>query len=169
MTLAQFLALFPEFMETKKGYDVRCPAHDDRHPSLGIMEGDEGRIVLNCFAGCTPQAVCQALGLRLSDLFRDAPLTGHAEPRQVVPTPIPKRKLAFAYDLTALTFHHAATRILDVAARCEDCDTWTDDDRELAMKAVARAYTYRERAHFCESYADHLREQEYELKRLALG
>ena len=172
MTITQFLACFPVVKETKKGWDVNCPAHDDQHPSLGIMEGDGGRIVLNCFAGCTTTNICESLGLTLSDLFADKPLNGHAapmQPFQAAHKPIDKRKLAFSYELHALDLKTHANKILAVAAQCEDCDTWTDAERELAMKAVSRAYINQERAHFCESYADHVREQDYELKRLALG
>ncbi len=168
MTIHQFLALFPSAKETRKGWDVCCPAHDDQHPSLGVMEGDNGRIVLNCFAGCTPQAICESLGLSLSDLFADTPLTGHAEPIRSLPKPLPPRKRAFAFELHALDLRHHAEKILKMASRCDDCETWTNEDRELAMQAVGRAYTDLERAHFCESYADHVREQDYELKRLAL-
>jgi hypothetical protein len=32
---------------------VRCPAHDDREPSLSLRQGDRG-ILVNCFAGCDP-------------------------------------------------------------------------------------------------------------------
>lgn len=31
---------------------ARCPAHDDRNPSLSIKDGRDGRLLLHCFAGC---------------------------------------------------------------------------------------------------------------------
>ena len=34
------------------GYSARCPAHDDSNPSLSITEGDDGRALINCQAGC---------------------------------------------------------------------------------------------------------------------
>ena len=46
-----------------------CPAHEDRTPSLSISAGDDGRVLLNCFAGCGVEAVLAALGLDLSDLY----------------------------------------------------------------------------------------------------
>jgi hypothetical protein len=46
-----------------------CPAHDDREPSLSISEGDDGRALLKCFAGCNNPEVVAALDLDLSDLF----------------------------------------------------------------------------------------------------
>jgi putative DNA primase/helicase len=43
----------------------RCPAHDDRTPSLSVRPG-ESRLLLHCFAGCETRAVIDALrGLRL--------------------------------------------------------------------------------------------------------
>jgi hypothetical protein len=52
---------------------ARCPAHEDRSPSLAIRELDDGRVLLHCFAGCEVGAVVAAVGLRISDLFA-APL-----------------------------------------------------------------------------------------------
>lgn len=51
------------------GYEARCPAHDDQHASLSVNRGDDGRVLLHCHADCAPVAVCQAMGLRLGDLF----------------------------------------------------------------------------------------------------
>ncbi len=31
---------------------ARCPAHDDREPSLSIRDGVDGEPIVNCFAGC---------------------------------------------------------------------------------------------------------------------
>jgi hypothetical protein len=49
----------------------RCPAHEDRTASLSLREGDDGRALLYCHAGCDVGDVCAALGLNLSDLFSD--------------------------------------------------------------------------------------------------
>ena len=54
---------------TATGYAARCPAHEDRKPSLSISEGSGGRILVKCQAGCATEAVTGALGLRLADLF----------------------------------------------------------------------------------------------------
>ncbi len=51
------------------GWCCKCPAHDDRNPSLSIHAGDDGRALVNCHAGCTVDAVCGAIGLRPADLF----------------------------------------------------------------------------------------------------
>lgn len=51
----------------------QCPAHDDRTASLSVAEGDDGRVLVTCFAGCSAASVAGAAGLPLSALF-DAPL-----------------------------------------------------------------------------------------------
>lgn len=48
---------------------ARCPAHDDRNPSLSVREIDDGRLLIHCFAGCIAGDVLAAVGLTLGDLF----------------------------------------------------------------------------------------------------
>lgn len=50
----------------------QCPAHEDRSPSLSIRLGEDGRVLVHCFSGCSPNAVVGALGLSLADLFPDS-------------------------------------------------------------------------------------------------
>jgi hypothetical protein len=44
-----------------RGYVARCPAHDDRNPSLSIRDGDNGCLLVHCFKGCSPASVFAAL------------------------------------------------------------------------------------------------------------
>lgn len=48
---------------------ARCPAHDDRSPSLSIRELDDGRLLLHDFGMCEVNDVLAAVGMSLSDLF----------------------------------------------------------------------------------------------------
>jgi Protein of unknown function (DUF3631) len=57
--------------KTAHGWQCRCPAHEDKEPSLSVGEGAEGRVLVNCFAGCDPNAICEAVGVRLADLFAE--------------------------------------------------------------------------------------------------
>jgi putative DNA primase/helicase len=43
---------------------ARCPVHADRVPSLSIKNGDCGRVLLRCHAGCLQQQVIAALKTR---------------------------------------------------------------------------------------------------------
>ena len=55
---------------------ARCPAHDDRTPSLGVSLG-RGAILLHCFAGCDQESVLAALardGVPASALFSGGPI-----------------------------------------------------------------------------------------------
>ena len=51
------------------GWMACCPAHDDSTPSLSINQGEVGRVLLKCFAGCPTEAVVAALGMKMRDLF----------------------------------------------------------------------------------------------------
>ncbi len=57
--------------QTGKGWAAKCPAHEDRDPSLSVREGDRG-ILLRCWAGCTLESICKALGITQCDLFYGA-------------------------------------------------------------------------------------------------
>jgi hypothetical protein len=45
---------------TPRGGMCRCPAHEDRTPSLSVRPGRE-RLLLHCFAGCSPADILRAL------------------------------------------------------------------------------------------------------------
>jgi len=52
------------------GYTARCPAHEDRMASLSLKETND-RVLLHCFAGCSPADVLGAVGMGLGDLFKE--------------------------------------------------------------------------------------------------
>src|SRR5215469_13195759 len=53
------------------GWRACCPAHADRRPSLSISVGEQGQVLLKCFAGCSLERIVEAMGLTMSDLFPD--------------------------------------------------------------------------------------------------
>src|SRR5437899_1639093 len=59
-----------------KGWIAKCPAHDDRKPSLSINEGADGRALIKCHAGCDNTAILASLGMKPRDLF---PVTSHRQ------------------------------------------------------------------------------------------
>jgi len=63
------LSKLPEAKRKGSGWMTRCPAHEDGRASLSIGVGDDGRALVHCHAGCTPEAVVTALGLKLVDLM----------------------------------------------------------------------------------------------------
>lgn len=64
------------------GWLARCPAHEDRRPSLSVAAGDDGRVLLSCHGGCPAASVVAAVGLELGDLFPRRLDTGHLSPAQ---------------------------------------------------------------------------------------
>jgi hypothetical protein len=65
----EILTRFPAAKKSGNGWTAKCPAHDDGTASLSISEGDDGRTLINCHAGCTANAICAAIGIRTADLF----------------------------------------------------------------------------------------------------
>ena len=63
---------FDGVRETGNGqYSCRCPSHEDKSASLGIKDGDGGRILLNCFAGCDVKSILESVGLEWKDILPD--------------------------------------------------------------------------------------------------
>jgi putative DNA primase/helicase len=58
-----------EARKSGEGWIALCPAHDDHSPSLSIAEGADGRILLKCHAGCTIEAICAGLEIKVQDLM----------------------------------------------------------------------------------------------------
>lgn len=70
MSAADLIARLDGARETGPGRWIsRCPAHEDRSPSLSIRECDDGTILLHDFGGCTALDIVQAIGLEFADLF----------------------------------------------------------------------------------------------------
>ena len=49
--------------QTRDGWRARCPAHDDKAPSLSVGHGTAQEVVVHCHAGCTFEAIMAALHL----------------------------------------------------------------------------------------------------------
>lgn len=108
---------------------ARCPAHDDRHPSLSIRDAGD-RVLIHCFGGCAAADVVAALGLSLGDLFPER--LSHSHPmRRRIPS-------ADAWDAVA----HEVTVVAVIGAdfrkhRELDEDTW--DRLALAVERITAA------------------------------
>ena len=42
-------------------YKARCPAHDDKSPSLSVTEKD-GKVLIHCYAECEAEEIMTAMG-----------------------------------------------------------------------------------------------------------
>src|SRR6266852_133068 len=63
MIAAQIAAALGESRRAGRWWSCRCPAHDDRSPSLSLRDGNRG-VFVHCWAGCDPRDVLAALRLR---------------------------------------------------------------------------------------------------------
>jgi len=48
-------------------WSARCPAHDDKSPSLSVRDAGD-RVLFHCHAGCHPEDILKAIGLRWGDV-----------------------------------------------------------------------------------------------------
>ena len=80
--LSTFLGHLEAVQQTAQGYKARCPAHDDQAPSLTITVGQDNRILVHCFAGCSAEDIVAALGSTLADLFPRSSPSSFDAPRR---------------------------------------------------------------------------------------
>jgi hypothetical protein len=83
------------------GWVAKCPAHEDRTPSLSISEGNDGRALIVCHAGCRTQDVLGALGLELRDLY---PRQGGGNGSKHAPAPVPAASTPFDWQSCVRAF-----------------------------------------------------------------
>jgi hypothetical protein len=51
---------------------AKCPVHQSERSksrTLSLTTADTGAVLMNCFAGCSAEQICNAVGLELKDLF----------------------------------------------------------------------------------------------------
>jgi DNA-binding transcriptional ArsR family regulator len=82
-----------------------CPAHDDANPSLSLTEKADGTLLWKCFAGCSQDAVREALerlaGVRPATARPIAPRRNRQQPATAQAQPLTLAALADAKQLDA--------------------------------------------------------------------
>jgi putative DNA primase/helicase len=68
---------------SQHGWLACCPAHHDSEPSLSIGLGDEGHILLKCFAGCSLERIVEAMGISVVELFPNASSASAMQPEHM--------------------------------------------------------------------------------------
>ena len=68
LTIQDIRARLEHAQGPEHSFTARCPAHDDRENSLSVTQGDHGRVLLHCHAGCTYDAIVRALDIKPGDL-----------------------------------------------------------------------------------------------------
>ena len=157
MTVQELLSQLDGVRHTTRGWTAKCPAHDDRRPSLSIRETDTSQILVYCFAGCSVEAICAALGLTVRDLFANSePPSRRRRRGQVRPWRFAWRETAAKLEDHVPLLKCRAQAVLE-SAQGLDTSAWTDEDFDAAVKAVSWAYMDIERSKFLKDFAFHLR------------
>jgi hypothetical protein len=116
-----------------------CPAHEDKSPSLGIRQAEDGRILLHCFAGCSVQAITGAVGMDVGDLFPpDEKRINYADPTK------PLKPAFYATDLMRI-IHFESTIVQIVAFDISEGKKVSETDRQrvrLAYERITEALRY---------------------------
>jgi hypothetical protein len=154
MRVEDFLTRLESVRHVGRGYRARCPAHPDHSPSLSIRDGDWG-ILLRCWAGCALREITSALGLSITDLFFDAPISGGRSPTPKSPK-LDLVAIAFHFELAALDRRERAKRVRQ-AINSLSVSNLTENDRNRLKDAEVRAQADSERAELFEGVADNLR------------
>ncbi len=69
MTIDEFLKQLHGVKKTGAGWTARCPAHGDQENSLSVGIGEDGKILIKCFAGCPFKSIYASLNLTPADFF----------------------------------------------------------------------------------------------------
>lgn len=100
----RLLSRLERVRETAPGrWVAKCPAHQDRGPSLSIRELDDGRLLIHDFAGCSPVDVLAAVGLNLAALFPDDGRKHRATPKHRPRVPAADLLLLASREVTMAT------------------------------------------------------------------
>ena len=67
--LDKLLSAVGDYRRAGGGFQARCPAHEDRNPSLSIRQTEDGTVLLKCKAGCSADMIAKAVGMTMRDLF----------------------------------------------------------------------------------------------------
>lgn len=121
-------------------WQARCPAHEDKSPSLSIRETDD-KILIHCFSGCAPASICEALGLSLKDLFIGSAIDPHEWARQSLQRAREQRDREQHREAEGCTLDacKAAQRFID-SRHCLDISQWNDQQLNDELNALADAF-----------------------------
>lgn len=130
--LQHLLGRLDGVITTGKGHRACCPSCGGKSRKLAIAEGDNGTVLLHCFAGCTAHDVLAAVGLTVGDLFvrRDLRTMTPAERSQMRQAALlPRWKAALE------VLGHEASVVLIAANKLGQGDLL--DDEELTRMRIS--------------------------------
>ncbi len=128
---------------TQKGKDkwsASCPAHDDKNPSLSVGRGNNGCVLLKCWAGCSAADVVDAMGLTMADLFPQ-PAQHHTRPG--------RQRIYPDYRMILRMIGHELTVVVIAADRIYTGNTIDDRDMGTIGRAASNIRRALEVANAC--------------------
>lgn len=85
MTIEILLSRLQKVKATSRGrWMCSCPAHEDKSPSMHIQLLDDGKILINCKAGCDTYSILQSIGLDWADVMPESPTHHRKRPQKQV-------------------------------------------------------------------------------------
>ena len=82
MTFEEFCSRLQGVEGKGKQRTALCPAHGDKHQSLSVSEGEDGKILVKCHYGCSTQDIVSAMGLTMQDLFPEPAKRPEKKPKR---------------------------------------------------------------------------------------
>lgn len=124
-------------------WTARCPvpSHGDSVASLSIGRGSGGRALIKCFGPCTTEAVVEALGLKLEDLFEEEFQKG--DPREIPPERWPVTAEYVYENAIGEPVHKAIRRTSPVSGRKTFSQASFENGRWTSGTASASLVLYR--------------------------
>lgn len=72
-------------------WSARCPGHDDNRNSLGVRVGDNGSLLVRCYAGCETEHILKTIGMTFVDLFPEKDGKKENRPKRTIKAVYPYR------------------------------------------------------------------------------
>lgn len=103
MSVDALLAQLENVKRTGDGrWLARCPAHEDKRPSLSVKETAEGVVLLKCWSGCSAAEVVAAVGLDMAALFPEKAIVDGKPERRPFPAADILRAVSFETMIVSL-------------------------------------------------------------------
>ncbi len=141
MTVEELISSLEGVKQIGRGWRGKCPVHDDNNPSLSIREGDRG-ILVKCWAGCSLEEICEAVGIQVRELFYDTQCAPHQIRRRQAERQYEKAKYEVARMVNGFQIDaiREAERFLQ-SARGIDISQWSAERLDHEMNLVCDALT----------------------------
>jgi len=153
------------------GWAAKCPAHEDSRASLSISEGEGGKVLLCCHAGCEFAAIIERVGVAAADLMgkgNDSTPRNGTRPPKSKPPPLSAAQVeamaqALQTDSTAWDYVTKELKLDPEVVRLEKLGLYRNGDgRRLT-------YPYRSRAAWTFANCRALDGQEPRFRRTPVG